>query len=338
MKIYKDFSLYNLNTFGLKVDAKYFCEVASVEDIIEANEFACQHSLKYFILGGGSNVLFCRDFDGLIIKTAFKGIDFDQTDTESIIVRASGGENWDNLVGKTVNSGFGGLENLSLIPGSVGAAPVQNIGAYGTELKDVFLSLEAFDLEKQQSVTVSKENCRFGYRSSVFKKKFKNRFLITLVELKLKKNPVLNLKYGAIREKLRELGKSEPNLKDVRDAVINIRRSKLPDPEEVGNAGSFFKNPEINESLYNNLKRAFPNIVAYPQPNGKYKVAAGWMIEQCGWKGKRIGDAGVYDKQALVLVNHGGVTSQELIELSEKIKDSVIKKFDIFLENEVNIV
>ncbi len=290
------------------------------------------------MLGGGSNLLLTKDVDGLVLKNEIGGIDIVKEDENHIYVKSGAGVNWHDLVMYCVEKGFAGMENLSLIPGSVGASPMQNIGAYGVEIKDVFHELEAYHLYDKTGKTFSADECRFGYRESVFKRQYKGQFIITSVTYRLNKTPVFHTSYGAIKQELEAMGVAELSIRAISQAVINIRRSKLPDPAETGNAGSFFKNPQIEKSRFAALQKDHPAIPAFPFDDTFVKVPAGWLIEQCGWKGFRRGDAGCYPKQALVLVNYGGATGQEIFSLSEEILQSVLHRFGIALEREVNIV
>lgn len=293
---------------------------------------------KLMVLGGGSNILLTGDYDGLVLKNEIMGIDVVSEDEENIYVKAGAGENWHRLVMHCVEKGYAGLENLSLIPGNVGASPMQNIGAYGVEIKEVFHELEAYHIEDGTLHIFSASDCEFGYRESVFKRKYKDRFVISSVTYRLSPKPRFNISYGAIKEELERMGVQELSIRAVSEAVIRIRSSKLPDPKETGNAGSFFKNPLIPNGQFAQLKESFPNIVAFPAGQDQTKLAAGWLIEQCGWKGFRRGDAGCYPKQALVLVNYGSATGREVFGLSEEIIVSVKNKFGVELEREVNVV
>ena len=331
-------SLKSYNTFGIDAKADQFAVVISVEELITVLGNPNLRHLPLLILGGGSNVLFVSDFHGLVILNRLKGISVVGEDDKHVWIKAASGEVWHDLVMFTMNAGWGGLENLSLIPGSVGASPMQNIGAYGVEIKDCFSELEAIDRETLQTVKFSYDDCEFGYRESVFKHKFKNRYFILSVTYRLSKNPVLNTSYGAIRQQLEAKGVAVPGVKDVSDAVIAIRRSKLPDPNVLGNAGSFFKNPEVSKEEFQRLKTAFPEIVGYELSGGGFKLAAGWLIEQCGWKGKRIGETGSHKDQALVLVNYGNAQGKEIHELAMQIRNSVHKKFGVWITPEVNII
>ena len=338
MNILGNYSLKKLNTFHIEAFAKYFCEVASIEDIKEvlsANKYSSQTKL---ILGGGSNLLFTKDFDGIVIKNNLKGINLINEDDDFYYVKSGAGEVWHQLVMHCINNNYAGLENLSLIPGNVGASPMQNIGAYGAEIKDTFYQLEALHINDKTIQTFSNADCKFGYRESVFKHEIKNQFIITSVTYKLNKKPVYNIKYGAIEKELETMGITQLSIQAISKAVCNIRNSKLPNPEVIGNAGSFFKNPEILKSKFDSLKNKFPAIVGYDLENGNLKLAAGWLIEQCGWKGKSFGDAGVHKLQALVLVNYANAKGNEIFDLSEKIMNSVKEKFGVDLEREVNII
>ena len=289
------------------------------------------------ILGGGSNILFTQSVKGIVLLNRLKGIEIFKEDDESIFVKVGAGEVWHQFVMWAVDKGFGGIENLSLIPGSVGAGPMQNIGAYGVELKDSFYELEAMNLSTLVIQKFSATDCKFGYRESVFKTELKNQFFITSVSFRLTKNPQLNTSYGAISQELAARGVVSPTVKDVSNAVISIRQSKLPDPEILGNSGSFFKNPEVTKEHFEKLQQQHPNVVAYPTSTGTMKLAAGWMIEQCGWKGKVVGNTGSHKDQALVLVNYGGATGSEVYQLALDIKKSVFEKFGVEINPEVNI-
>jgi UDP-N-acetylmuramate dehydrogenase len=335
VQIRENIPLRRYNTFGIDAIAKAFSEFSSQEQLSEIiDEYASKE--KMLVLGGGSNILFTKNFDGLVLKNDLKGIEIVQESSKSVLVRAGAGENWHGFVMYCIRQNYAGVENLSLIPGNVGASPMQNIGAYGVEIKDVFYELEAYHIHDRKIKTFTKEECRFGYRESVFKNIFKDQFIITSVTYKLNKQPVFNTSYGAIRQELEIMQVEELSLDAISRAIINIRTSKLPDPRKLGNAGSFFKNPQVSHEIFSYLKEMFPAIVAYPQGNGM-KLAAGWLIEQCGWKGYRKGDAGCYPKQALVLVNYGNATGKEIYELSVEIIASVKKKFGVELEREVNV-
>jgi UDP-N-acetylmuramate dehydrogenase len=336
MQIHHNFSLKQLNTFGIEAYARYYAAFSSVEELrelLDERPFTGSHPA---ILGGGSNVLFIAN-PFAVLKNEVKGIDKIREDSDYVYVKAGGGENWHQLVLYCINHGWAGIENLSLIPGNVGASPMQNIGAYGVEVKDIFYSLEAFHLQEKTIVTFSVEDCDFGYRESVFKNKYRGQFAILNVTYRLSKIPHFNIAYGALEKELDRMGIKELTTKAVSRAVINIRSSKLPDPAKIGNAGSFFKNPEVSAEKYDQLKKDFPELVAYPV--GKcFKLAAAWLIEQCGWKGYRQGDAGVHEKQALVLVNYGHASGEEIYALSEKIAERVLHTFGVTLEREVNVI
>jgi UDP-N-acetylmuramate dehydrogenase len=289
------------------------------------------------VLGGGSNVLFTKDFDGIILKNELEGIEIVEENESHVYIKVGAGVIWHEFVMYCVQHQFAGVENLALIPGCVGASPMQNIGAYGVELKDVFHSLEAIHIKDKNMVSLSNAECKFGYRESIFKNEFKNQFIIINVTFKLNKKAKFHIEYGAIKQELENKNISELSLQSVADAVINIRKSKLPDPSVLGNAGSFFKNPEVTEARFLELKKEFTQIVGYPTSHDGYKIAAGWMIEFCGWKGFRKNDVGCHDKQALVLVNYGQATGKEIFDLSEEIIQDVYQTFQIKLTREVNV-
>ena len=334
MNITENISLRLFNTFGIDVSAHYFSSFSTQEELAE---LLTMTPAAPFILGGGSNILFTRDIDGLVLKNEIPGIDLIHEDDEYLYVRSGAGENWHAFVLYCLQRGWSGVENLSLIPGNVGAAPMQNIGAYGVEIKDVFHELEAYDMNEQKVYTFTLNDCEFGYRESVFKRKYRDRFVILNVTFRLRKQPMFHTSYGAIREELDKMRVRTLSINAISQAVINIRSSKLPDPKQIGNAGSFFKNPTISNERFLSLQAIFPTIVGYPA-GGSVKLAAGWLIEQCGWKGFRRGDAGCHARQALVLVNYGKATGREIYELSEEILVSVEKKFGVVLEREVNIL
>lgn len=334
MKLLENVSLRKLNTFGIEVFAKYFLEVGSPADI---QNFLEHNKFPLLVLGGGSNILFTKNFEGVVLKNNIRGIEFLREDAEHYYVKAGAGEVWHQFVMHCIKNNYAGVENLSLIPGSVGAAPIQNIGAYGAEQKDVFFELEAIDIRENKLVKLSNSDCRFGYRDSIFKREDKGRFIIASVTFRLLKKPVLNTSYGAINQEIEKMGVKEISIAAISQAVCNIRRSKLPDPEKIGNAGSFFKNPVISTEKFDSLKKEFPSITAYKDPGGM-KLAAGWLIEQCGWKGKQVGNTGVHKDQALVLVNYGNAKGAEVFELSGKILQSVKEKFGVELEREVVIL
>ncbi|CAN5567852.1 UDP-N-acetylmuramate dehydrogenase [soil metagenome] len=338
MNISRNVSLKKYNTFGIDAHADYFVEVNSSAEIIQILQDDHLKSLDRLIIGGGSNILLTRDFPGLVIKNNLKGISIVNEDVNSVWVRSAAGESWHSFVLWTLDHNLNGAENLSLIPGSVGAGPMQNIGAYGVELKDLFFELEALNVETLESRIFTHQECKFGYRESVFKHEVRNQFFITSVTFKLNKIPNLNTSYGAIAQELSKEEITNPSSKDISNAVIRIRQSKLPDPAVLGNAGSFFKNPEIPTAQFNELKIKFPEIVGYPLANERVKLAAGWMIEQCGWKGKRVGDTGSHKDQALVLVNYGNAKGADVYELALQIRESVIQKFGVRIDPEVNLI
>lgn len=337
IRFFENHSLKKHNTFGVDAKAKYFFEFTEPQDLEEfLNSNESWKEEKLIVLGEGSNILFLDDFDGLIIHPKVPGITTVYEDRHNEWIEVGAGEVWDEFVEHCVAYQLGGVENLSLIPGMIGAAPVQNIGAYGQEVCKVIEKVKGFDLEKQILTEYSVEQCKFAYRDSVFKSYLKNKFIITSVIFKLDKFPELNLSYGQLEEKVKEKG--EANLRTVRQSVIEIRSSKLPDVKDLGSAGSFFKNPVVDNELAEKLQAEYEGIPVYKGSNGKVKLAAGWLIEQCGWKGKRRGDAGVHDKQALVLVNHGKASGKEVYKLSENIQESVLDKFGVELEREVNCI
>jgi len=335
MKGQINFSLKDYNSFGIDARAALFY---TVKNEAELKTILKECSAPFFVLGGGSNQLLTKDLNATVLYNQITGITQIKETTDTVHIEIGGGEVWDDCVAWTVEKGLGGVENLSLIPGSVGAAPIQNIGAYGVELKDVFIGLEAIDLTDGQTQKFNKDDCAFGYRNSVFKTTFKGRYFITKVILELQKVPQLNLSYGAIKQKLEDQNIIDPSVKDVRETVIAIRQSKLPDPKELGNSGSFFKNPIVSNDEFKRLDSEFPDLKYYKQADGTYKIPAGWLIEQCGWKGKRIGNTGSYAKQALVIVNYGDATGEEVELHALNVKKSVYAKFGILLEAEVNIL
>lgn len=338
MKIKKNVSLLPFNTFGIPVEAGSFAEVRSVHDL----RVALRSDIRpVFVLGGGSNVLFTRAPEGLVLKNAIRGIEVTRRFKHKIWVTVGGGEVWHDFVLWAVRHNFGGVENLSLIPGSVGAAPVQNIGAYGVELKDVFVGLRAVELATGKEKYFTRADCQFGYRDSFFKKEGKGKYCITAVTLSLTLHQHrINTSYGDIRKTLEAMGISRPTIADVSRAVIQIRSSKLPDPAKIGNCGSFFKNPETERATLERIRLTHPNVPHFdlPPDERRVKIPAGWLIEQCGWKGKRVGNTGCYEKQALVLVNYGGATGEEVKNLALAIMDSVEQKFGIRIEAEVNVL
>lgn len=338
MLIHENISLKPYNTFAIDVKAKYFSPFSNADELEELMTSSPATQTSNLILGGGSNILFVNDFNGLVLKNEMTGVDELHEDKEYVYVKAGAGVNWHQFVLYCLERNWGGVENLSLIPGNVGAAPIQNIGAYGVEMETVFHSLEAYHLVEKRIYNFTRYDCEFGYRDSIFKRKYKNRFAILSVTFKLAKHPVFHTSYGAVQQELDRMGIKDLSIKAISQAVINIRSSKLPDPKQIANAGSFFKNPEVSIAKYDELRSKFENIVAYPLANGIVKLAAAWMIEQCGWKGIRRGDAGCHEKQALVLVNYANATGKQIYDLSEEILISVKEKYGVELEREVNII
>jgi len=337
MQIQSNFSLKSFNTFGIESKAKNFVAVHSLDEL---KTVLAEHAAEpKFILGGGSNMLLTQDIDALVIHIDLKGKRIVKEDDNFVWVESMAGENWHEFVLWTIDQNFGGLENMSLIPGNVGTTPVQNIGAYGTEIKDTFVSCDAMKIDDQTMRTFSKEDCRFGYRESIFKQEAKNQYIITSVVFKLtKRNHNINTSYGDITKELALQNVTVPTLKDVSNAVIAIRQSKLPDPKILGNSGSFFKNPVISRSHFEKVQAQFPEIKFFEVSPTEVKVPAGWLIEQAGYKGFRKGDAGVHKNQALVLVNYGSATGQEILALSREVQQAVFDKYSIAIEAEVNVI
>ena len=327
--------LKNFTTFGVSANAKKFATFSTEE---EARNLTKNNNEALLILGGGSNVLLTQDFNGLVLKNEIKGISIIEKNNVSVVLKVGAGEEWHNFVLHTIENGYFGIENMSLIPGSVGASPMQNIGAYGVEIKDVFEKLEALELETGEIHTFTKEACVFGYRESVFKHALKGKYIITHVYFRLSLVEKISTKYGAIEQELLKNGISNPTSKDVSNAVIAIRSSKLPNPKDLGNAGSFFKNPVVPLKLYNKIRETFSDAPSYPIDENSVKVPAGWLIESAGWKGKKVGACGVHVNQALVLVNYGGATGNDILNLSTEIIENIYQKFGIVLEREVNIL
>jgi UDP-N-acetylmuramate dehydrogenase len=338
MQIYENISLKPFNTFGTEAHARFFTEALSPEQMGQAIEFSQKEQHPFLILGGGSNVLFVNDFKGVVIKNSSKGISVQDETEEHVLIKAAGGESWPEFVDHCVEHGWSGIENLSLIPGTVGAAPVQNIGAYGTEIKEVVKYVEVLDAQTGDLRKLTNAECAFSYRSSIFKTTYKNRYIVTSVIFELHKKFTPNLTYKPLKEVFASTDPRDITIREVSEAVKAIRRSKLPDPGEAGNAGSFFKNPVITEKQLETIWHQHKNVPFYDLDNGLFKLAAGWLIEKAGWKGRRLGDAGVHEKQALVLVNYGKATGREILDLANRIKDSVLEKFGVQLEFEVNIV
>ncbi len=337
MEILNNFSLKNYNTFGIEAKAKQFVDVRNTSELKSILEqFASE---KKFILGGGSNMLLTQDINALVIHVDLKGKKIINEDDDFVWIESQAGENWHEFVLWTLDQNFGGLENMSLIPGNVGTTPIQNIGAYGTEIKDTFVSCEAITIENLEIKNFTKEECRFGYRESIFKNEVKDQYVITSVVFKLtKRNHKVNTSYGDILGELEKNNITTPTLKEVSNAVIAIRQSKLPDPKELGNSGSFFKNPILLKSNFEQIHQQFPEMKYYEVSETEVKVPAGWLIEQAGFKGKRFGDAGIHKNQALVLVNYGNATGQEILAVSKNIQDTVFNTFGIHIEAEVNVI
>lgn len=333
----RNVSLKQMNTFGIDAQAKL---LSRIQDVSHLESVLEQHSEEsIFILGGGSNILFTNNFEGLILKNEIKGFKIIEETDDFAIVESGAGENWHEFVMKCIGQNLGGIENLSLIPGNVGASPMQNIGAYGVEIKDVFEYLDAFHLKEKEMHRFNADECKFGYRESIFKNSLKGQYFICKVAFRLSKKHVLNTSYGAIEKELQEMQISKPTIKDVSNAVIKIRQSKLPDPNEIGNAGSFFKNPVVPIDILSNIQKKYPDVPHYPAPNDKVKLAAGWLIEKAGWKGRTFENRyGVHKHQALVLVNYNQSKGEEILQLSNQIIRDVEDKFNITLNREVNIL
>lgn len=338
MNIKNDFPLKKFNTFGLDVVAKHFIELPTTEEVVKFVKSGKPKVKNKLILGGGSNLLFTRDYDGIVIKPTIGGIHVVREDEHHFWIKAGADIIWHNLVESCIKANFGGIENLSLIPGTVGAAPIQNIGAYGVELKDKLEALEAIDLESGEKKYFKNHECNFAYRNSIFKNELKDKYLIASVVLRLAKQPVLNIEYGNIQKELKASGKKEFSIRDVSDAIIHIRQTKLPDPEKVGNAGSFFKNPVISRDKYKALKIKHPDIPSYNQPGNFKKIPAAWLIDQCQLKGTIHKGAAVHTEQPLVLINHDNATGSDIVELAHKIQRKVEREFAIALEPEVRII
>lgn len=333
MNIQHNISLKQYNTFGIDTNAKRFVAVGSLSELksILVNE------KDIFLLGGGSNMLLTKNIDTIVIHLDLKGIIVNNTEKDVVYVTAKAGENWHDFILWCISQDYGGLENLSLIPGNVGTSPIQNIGAYGVEIKDTFQQLEALEIATGKIKTFTHSDCKFGYRNSVFKNELKGKYIITNVTFKLtKKNHQINISYGDIKNHLKDI--AHPTLKEISDAVISIRQRKLPDPKEIGNSGSFFKNPVIDSVLFKSLQKNHPDVPHYVVSENEIKIPAGWLIEHCGFKGQRFGDAGVHSKQALVLVNYGNASGQDILNLAQNIRQKVKKTFGISLEIEVNII
>lgn len=334
--VHKDFSLQKLNSFGIDARTSLYAEPENIEalsSLLEGYDYSRQAML---IIGEGSNIIFKTDFEGLIVRPGMKGIEVLEEDERHMWVKVGAIENWDNWIAEATKNGWHGLENLSLIPGSVGSAPVQNIGAYGVELKDHFAWLDAWDLQQKKMVQIDLKSCHFGYRNSIFKNESRGRYIITHVTFQLNKKPELKLDYGPVKEAF--LNSSGTTPMDLRKTIISIREKKLPDPEAYGNAGSFYKNPIVDKAIFKCINADFPLIPSYLEADNKVKIPAAWLIEQAGWKGKRVGNVGTWPTQPLVIVNYGGATGQEILDFSEHLRNAVDQKFGIWLEREVNVV
>lgn len=338
MHIDENISLKEYNTFGIEANASFFIAIDTVSQLQQALQWANTKGIATLVLGGGSNVLFTKNFNGLVIKNNITGIEKVREDNAYVYVKAGAGVGWHQFVLYCLQNNWAGVENLALIPGCVGASPMQNIGAYGVEIKEVVDTLNAIHVVELYNQQFNNADCEFGYRESVFKHKYKNQFVITDVTYRLRKQPIFHTEYGAIRQELEMMGVTDISIQAVADAVIHIRSAKLPDPKVIGNAGSFFKNPSIAPREFQKLQQEFPGIVAYPNSDGSVKLAAGWMIEQCGFKGMRRGEAGVHSKQALVLVNYGNATGAEILSICHDIKAAVLDKFGVTIVPEVNIL
>jgi UDP-N-acetylmuramate dehydrogenase len=338
MIIVENVSLRSYNTFGVDVNAGILAEMHNLQDIQVFLNTPGYRDRQRLILGCGSNVLFTKDFEGVVMKISSKGILKISETEDHVFLNVQAGVIWDDFVNYCLQNDLGGVENLAMIPGNVGSAPIQNIGAYGCEVKDTIDSIEIVYLTSMQMGELKNSDCHFGYRSSIFKHELKDKVVIVSVNFKLTKKHTLNINYGAIRQELDVLGIKDPNIKDVAKAVCNIRRCKLPDPKDIGNAGSFFKNPSVSKELFLKLSSSFREMPSYDQPDGTFKIPAGWLIEQCGWKGVREGQVGVHDKQALVIVNYGNATGDEILQFAKKIQHTVEARFSLKLEMEVNII
>ena len=336
MEITQNSSLQNLHSFGCNEKANYFAKIGSMETIEKSIQWAKEKNIPYLILGAGSNILFTKTFEGLVLKMEIMGIKKLKETPSEVILEVGAGENWHHFVIYCVQKGWGGVENLSLIPGTVGAAPIQNIGAYGVEAKDSIKSVTAYDTQSAKFITLHNSECDFGYRTSLFKNE-KDRYIISSVQFVLQKQPIFRTEYGAIKEVLHQKNNKQPSVEAISNAVIQIRSEKLPDPKKLGNAGSFFKNPTITKDLFEVLIAKFPKMIAYPITDDTYKIAAGWLIEACGWKGIQKGNVGCYEKQSLVIVHYNNGPGIEIYNFSEEIIQSVLAKFEILLEREVVI-
>ena len=337
MNIQENISLKPFNTFGIDKKAKFFVQATSENHVKEAITFAKESDIPLFVLGGGSNILLTKDLDALVMKMEITGIKVLDESDEKVLVEVGAGENWHSFVIHCINNDWAGAENLSLIPGTVGASPMQNIGAYGVEIKEIFKNLRAIHRGTLKEKIFEADECNFGYRESVFKNDLKDQYIITKVVFELKKKPVFQLEYGAIKQTLEEMGVKTPSIAAISQAVIQIRQSKLPDPKVIGNAGSFFKNPTVSYEFFETLQKSYPEIPSFPNEEGM-KVPAAWLIEKAGWKGKTFDNIGVHKNQPLVLVNYGGGEGKDIKLLSEKIQQSVLEEFGILLHAEVNFL
>ncbi|HMA61769.1 MAG TPA: UDP-N-acetylmuramate dehydrogenase [bacterium] len=336
VEIFENYSLKDYNTFQVEARANYFARCQSINELKELLASSEFQQNSHFVLGGGSNLLFTTDFEGIIVYPDLRGLQIlDQTDS-NIIIKVSNGEVWDNFVGYCVRNNYGGIENLSWIPGKLGAVPVQNIGAYGAEAGDRIVEVEALEISTGKLKTFSNKECKFGYRDSIFKNQEKENYIIVAVTFELIKDPPLITDYGGIEAKLKNY--DQENIQVMREIIIDIRKNKLPDPDQIGNAGSFFKNPIVDQKKFESIKEEYSKMPFYKLSSDRIKIPAGWIIEKCGWKGRTIGDAGVYEKQALIIVNNGQATGQEIYELSQKIEADVKAKFGIELEREVQVL
>lgn len=339
MKVLENISLKNHNTFAVNVNAKYYVEINDEKSILELKDFIQTINSKILLLGHGSNILFTGDFDGIVLSIKIHGIKVIEENDDSALIEVGAGEKWDDFVSFAVNSNLGGIENLSLIPGTTGAAPIQNIGAYGQEVKDTIHSVKGIFLDTYEKQIFSNSECNFSYRNSLFKSILKNNFLITRVFFRLKKNPGITTSYGSIEKQLKDMGKNlnKLNISDLRESIIKIRESKLPDPAKLGNVGSFFKNPSISMEKFLQLKEKYPGIIGFEADDKTVKLSAGWLIENCGLKGFKAGNVGIYEKQALVIINYGEASGKEIFDFSKLVKEKILNKFDVLLQEEVNI-
>lgn len=336
IEIKKDYPLKSINTFGIDVKTHFYVEASTVDKISFSLNYASYYNLPILVLGGGSNILFTHDYKGLVIHPTISGIEVIEDAGDYLMIRVGAGVNWDSFVEWSIQKGLGGLENLSFIPGNVGASPIQNIGAYGVEAKDTITKVECINIITRKTIELTNAECQFGYRNSIFKNELKGKVIVTYVCFKLTKKPTLITHYGNLDAELENLG--EKSVKTVREAVINIRKKKLPDPADLGNAGSFFKNPVVSMKIYESIKEKFEKAPSFPVSDDFVKIPAGWLIEQCGWKGKQVGNCGVHKDQALVIVNYENATGNEILNLAKQIQKSVLDQFGIEIEMEVNVV